>query len=140
VCRMSCWTRRCGSWRRDVALTMPDGAFAPSVTFSPDPWVSGNDRRQNKGSGRGECSIPLGKNVALTMPDGAFAPTVTFFPDPWDSGNDGRRNKRSGRGECPVPLGIADMLYILARRKPTQLFAMPAGRISRSAGRRVSGP
>jgi len=37
---------------------MPDGAFAPSETFSPDRPTRISVRRRNKRWGRGECPVP----------------------------------------------------------------------------------
>jgi len=81
----------------------PDGAFAPSETFSPNLPVPINGRPRIKRSGRGECPVPPRLMGHTPSGSGAFAPSETFFPDLPVPINGRPRIKRSGRGECPVP-------------------------------------
>jgi hypothetical protein len=66
---------------RERSRRMPDGAFAPSETFSPDLRAHTNGQRRNERSGRGECPVPprlmgytpSGSNGGTA---GAFRPTL----------------------------------------------------------------
>jgi len=127
----------------------PDGAFAPSETFSPNLPVPINGRPRIKRSGRGECPVPL-RLMGHTPsglsygPDGAFAPSETFSPNLPVPINGRPRIKRSGRGECPVPprlmghtpSGLRTDVQSWAGRgiRPVRnVFSEPAGSNQRSA-------
>jgi len=62
------------------SLKVPDGAFAPSETFSPNPRVPINGRPRIKRSGRGECPVPprlMGHTPSgLRMPRPAAGPAL----------------------------------------------------------------
>ena len=76
------------------SLKVPDGAFAPSETFSPNLPAPINGRRRIKRWGRGECPVPpllMGYTPSSLLPLAALAYPVLLGI------------KRSGRGECPVP-------------------------------------
>jgi len=49
----------------------PDGAFAPSETFSPNLPVPINGRPRIKRSGRGECPVPPRRTPSGLKVDGA---------------------------------------------------------------------
>ena len=120
----------------------PDGAFAPSETFSPNLPVPINGRPRIKRSGRGACPVPPRGLGLLAMAGRGIRPVRNVFPEPAGSNQRSATDQTFGTGRMPRPAAVDGAYPVRLEvqswagrgiRPVRNVFSEPAGSNQRSA-------